>query len=145
MEIVVNDTNILIDLYNAGLLQYCGQLGLDFRTLDVVMNEIVAEEQKRAVLALVDKGFLKVHSLSGEQVAEVFGMVASYRGVCNLSSVDVSRNIISTTEMITALERLLRSNSRLPKRLIQERISELHQAESILKQHIDNVNPSGNL
>lgn len=133
MEIVVNDTNILIDLYNAGLLQYCGQLGLDFRTLDVVMNEIVAEEQKRAVLALVDKGFLKVHSLSGEQVAEVFGMVASYRGVCNLSSVDVSRNIISTTEMITALERLLRSNSRLPKRLIQERISELHQAESILK------------
>lgn len=133
MEIVVNDTNILIDLYNAGLLQYCGQLGLDFRTLDMVMNEIVAEEQKRAVLALVDKGFLKVHSLSGEQVAEVFGMVASYRGVCNLSSVDVSRNIISTTEMITALERLLRSNSRLPKRLIQERISELHQAESILK------------
>lgn len=128
MEIIVNDTNILIDLYNAGLLQYCGQLGLDFRTLDVVMNEIVAEEQKRAVLALVDKGFLKVHSLSGEQVAEVFGMVASYRGVCNLSSVDVSRNIISTTEMITALERLLRSNSRLPKRLIQERISELHQA-----------------
>ncbi len=175
MEIVVNDTNILIDLYNAGLLRYCGQLGLDFRTLDVVMNEIVAEEQKRAVLALVDKGFLKVHSLSGEQVAEVFGMVASYRGVCNLSSVDVSvlvyakrckcrlltgdktlrdkastenvvvsgilyitdlmtsRNIISTTEMITALERLLRSNSRLPQRLIQERISELHQAESILK------------
>ena len=133
MEIVVNDTNILIDLYNAGLLQYCGQLGLDFRTLDVVMNEIVAEEQKRAVLALVNKGFLKVHSLSGEQVSEVFGMVASYRGVCNLSSVDVSRNIISTTEMITALERLLRSNSRLPKRLIQERISELHQAESILK------------
>ena len=102
-------------------------------------------------------------------------MVASYRGVCNLSSVDVSvlvyakrckcrlltgdktlrdkastenvvvsgilyitdlmtsRNIISTTEMITALERLLRSNSRLPQRLIQERISELHQAESILK------------
>lgn len=40
MEIVVNDTNILIDLYNAGLLPYCKKLNLDFRTLDVVINEI---------------------------------------------------------------------------------------------------------
>lgn len=29
MEIVVNDTNILIDLYNAGLLKYCQLLNLD--------------------------------------------------------------------------------------------------------------------
>lgn len=41
MEIVVNDTNILIDLYNAGLLGCCKQLNLDFRTLDLIMEEMI--------------------------------------------------------------------------------------------------------
>lgn len=90
MEVVVNDTNILIDLFNAGLLQYCGSLGLDFRTLDVVLNEIVVDSQRKAVLALVDDGFLTVHSLSGEQMLRVFDMVAAYKGLCNLSPEDIS-------------------------------------------------------
>ena len=48
MEIVVNDTNILIDLFNAGLLPYCKQLNLEFRTLDLIMNEISVVEQREA-------------------------------------------------------------------------------------------------
>lgn len=43
MEIVINDTNILIDLFNAGLLGYCRQLDIEFRTLDVIMEEITVE------------------------------------------------------------------------------------------------------
>lgn len=55
MEIVVNDTNILIDLYNAGLLPYCKKLNLDFRTLDVVINEIENSEQYAASKALLTR------------------------------------------------------------------------------------------
>lgn len=90
MEIVVNDTNILIDLFNAGLLPYCKQLNLEFRTLDLIMNEISVVEQREAVQAIVDEGTLKVFSLSGEQVGKVYLKISEYQGVCNLSPEDIS-------------------------------------------------------
>ena len=71
MEIVVNDTNILIDLYNAGLLLHCKRLDLDFRTLDVVINEIEEREQLDAVEQLVGSRTLRVDSLSSNQVERV--------------------------------------------------------------------------
>lgn len=167
MEIVINDTNILIDLFNAGLLDYCKQLDIEFRTLDVIMEEITDEEQKQAVNKLVEDGTLSVCALTGEQVATVFEKVRFYDGVCNLSPVDISamvyaidnncrlltgdktlrdkatlenvkvsgilyltdmissNGIISPTDMIHSLERLLASNGRLPKKLIRERIEVL--------------------
>lgn len=167
MEIVVNDTNILIDLFNAGLLPYCKMLNLKFRTLDVIMSEIVNAEQHAAVQRIIDEGTLTVYSLSGKQVGTVFQKVAEYQGVCNLSAEDISvmvyaidndcrlltgdktlrdkatlENVkvsgilyltdmltqeaaISNDEMVAALERLLCSNSRLPKKLIRERIDAL--------------------
>lgn len=57
MEIVVNDANVLIDLFNAGLLPYLKELGLDFRTLDVIINEIEDEEQQSAVQSIIDSEF----------------------------------------------------------------------------------------
>lgn len=167
MEIVVNDTNILIDLFNAGLLPYCKKLNLEFRTLDVVINEIEDTEQYSAVQSIINDGTLSVYSLSGEQVSIVFQKVAEYQGICNLSVEDISvmvyaidndcrlltgdkklrdkatlenvkvsgilyltdmltqEAVISNNEMIAALERLLISNNRLPKKLIKERIDAL--------------------
>lgn len=167
MEIVVNDTNILIDLFNAGLLPYCKKLNLEFRTLDVVINEIEDTEQYSAVQSIINEGTLSVYSLSGEQVGTVFQKVAEYQGICNLSVEDISvmvyaidndcrlltgdkklrekatlenvkvsgvlyltdmltqETVISNNEMIAALERLLSSNNRLPKKLIKERIDAL--------------------
>ena len=167
MEIVVNDTNILIDLFNAGLLPYCKKLNLEFRTLDVIINEIEDTEQHSAVQSIIDEGTLAVHSLSGKQVGTVFQKVAEYQGVCNLSVEDISvmvyaidndcrlltgdkklkdkatlenvkvsgilfltdmltqEAVISNDEMASALERLLNSNNRLPKKLIKERIDAL--------------------
>ncbi len=167
MEIVVNDTNILIDLFNAGLLPYCKKLNLEFRTLDVIINEIEDTEQYSAVQSIIDEGTLAVHSLSGKQVGTVFQKVAEYQGVCNLSVEDISvmvyaidndcrlltgdkklkdkatlenvkvsgilfltdmltqEAVISNDEMASALERLLNSNNRLPKKLIKERIDAL--------------------
>lgn len=167
MEIVVNDTNILIDLYNAGLLPYCKKLNLDFRTLDVIINEIEEEEQMCAVQRIIEEGTLKVCSLSRQQMETVFQKVAEYEGCCNLSPEDISimiyaidnhcrlltgdktlknratlenvevsgilyvtdmlaqGNMICREEMIIALERLLNSNNRLPKKMINERIDKL--------------------
>lgn len=90
MEIVVNDTNILIDLYNAGLLPFCGKLDIEFRTLDVVLEEIRNGNQMDAVRQMIDDGVLKVFSLSGEQMFSVMRKVGQYNGICNLSVVDIS-------------------------------------------------------
>ena len=167
MEIVVNDTNILIDLFNAGLLPYCKRLNLEFRTLDLVLNEIEDAEQHDAVQRIIDEGTLAVCSLSGEQIGTVYQKVAEYQGVCNLSVEDISvmvyaidndcrlltgdkklkdkatlenvkvsgilyltdmltqEAVIANDEMASALERLLNSNNRLPKKLIKERIDAL--------------------
>lgn len=56
MEIVVNDTNILIDLYYADLLDYCTQLDLEFRTLDLVVEEISIREQREAIDRMIAQG-----------------------------------------------------------------------------------------
>lgn len=165
MEIVVNDTNILIDLYNAGLLSHCKSLDLDFRTLDVVISEIEDSNQFEAVEELVSDGTLRVDSLSPNQVERVFQMIREYDGVCNLSPEDISvmvyakdnncrlltgdktlrtkafieniqvsgvlyltdllseAHVLSYSDMAESLELLLASNSRLPRKLIQERIN----------------------
>ena len=164
MEIVINDTNILIDLFNAGLLDYCKLLTIEFRTLDLIMEEITVKEQKDAVNKLVADGVLTVCVLTGEQIAKVFDKIALYDGNCNLSPEDISvmvyaidnncrlltgdkalrdkatlenvtvsgilyltdmlsqNEIVSPASMIQALELLLESNGRLPKKLIRERI-----------------------
>jgi predicted nucleic acid-binding protein len=167
MEVVVNDTNILIDLFNAGLLPYCRKLNLEFRTLDVVINEIEVPDQHAAVQRIIDEGTLTVYSLSSKQMMNVLQRVAEYHGVCNLSVEDISvmvyaidndcrlltgdkklrekatlenvkvsgiiyltdllmkEAVIANEEMVLALERLLASNNRLPKKLIKERIESL--------------------
>lgn len=167
MEVVINDTNILIDLYQAGLLDYCGKLNIEFRTLDLIMAELVEEHQHQAVLRMVDEGKLHVCELTGLQMGRVANMINDYRGVCNLSVQDVSvlvyamenncrlltgdrvlrstaekldvrvsgilyltdmmtdQGVIDNRDMAVALVRLLASNTRLPKRLIEERIAKL--------------------
>lgn len=90
MEVVINDTNILIDLYNAGLLSYCRELDIEFRTLDLIIDEIKDEQQGRAIQSLIDDGTLKVYSLSSSLMTRVFNMMIEYQGVCNLSAVDIS-------------------------------------------------------
>lgn len=167
MEIVVSDTNILIDLYNSGLLYYCKQLDLDFRTLDLIIEEIEVPEQRATINEIIKNGSLKVCSLTGSQVADVYQKIRYYNGKCNLSPEDISvmvyaidnhcrlltgdktlrkkailenvtvsgilyltdmlirESVLEPTCMIRSLKLLLESNSRLPKKLIEERIAQL--------------------
>lgn len=167
MEIVINDTNILIDLYEAGLLDCCRELDIEFRTLDLIIDEIIDKRQSLAIQTLIEDGTLKVCSLSDSLMLTVFEMVNEYQGSCNLSAQDISvmvyakhhncrlltgdkvlrkkaeqqsitvlgilyltdmmteKNIVATEKMLSALESLLSSNNRLPRKLIEERIGRI--------------------
>ena len=86
----MNDTNILIDLAKADLLRLCPLMSLEFHTLDVIVEEVEDDEQRRAVDVLVAEGTLKVRSLSGKQMMTVMEKVEEYDGKCNLSPEDIS-------------------------------------------------------
>lgn len=167
MEIVINDANILIDLCNAGLLPYCKKLGMEFRTLDVVMKEITDSGQQVEINRIIDDGTLRVCGLTGVQLLKVLEYKETFGGHCNLSVQDISvmvyaqeygcrlltgdkalRNraaasginvsgilyitdamtrekVISDPQMADALRLLMKTNSRLPHKLIRERICKL--------------------
>ena len=90
MEIVINDTNILIDLYNSKLLQYCKLLNFDFRTIDFVIHEIKIDEQLEAIQKMIDEGMLKVYSLDGQMMQTVYEKKILYQDQCNVSITDIS-------------------------------------------------------
>lgn len=49
MEIIVNDTNIFIDLYSCNLLDDFFMLPYNIHTTDFVMNELKEDEQRKVV------------------------------------------------------------------------------------------------
>ena len=63
MDIVVNDTNIFLDLISIGLLDASFELPIKFHTVDYVIEEIINEEQNAEVAALIKEGKLYVKYL----------------------------------------------------------------------------------
>jgi len=167
MEVVISDTNILIDLFSSGLLNHCNNLNLDFRTIDLVLSEVKSVEQLTAINNIIDHGILKVDSLDSRQLGLAAKMIGLYQPACNLSAVDVavivyakehhcrlltgdkkmrekakSENVVvsgilylidrliegksmSNGEMVASLLSLMKSNARLPQKLILQRIESL--------------------
>ena len=71
MDIIVNDTNIFIDLFTSGLLDEFHCLPIEVHTVDFVINELTDDEQRKAVEFFVNSNHLKVHNLSGEEILDV--------------------------------------------------------------------------
>lgn len=71
MEIVVNDTNIFIDLCCVDLLEEFFMLPYEVHTLDMVLAELTHKEQRRSVETFVERGKLYVHKMSGEEIKNV--------------------------------------------------------------------------
>ena len=86
--IVVNDTNIFIDLCKINLLNEFFDLPLQIHTTDFVIGELEEEDQKERVLAfhMAQKLFIKSHS--AKEVAEI----AAFQAECknNVSIADCS-------------------------------------------------------
>lgn len=88
MEVIVNDTNILIDLYSIGLLDALCELPFDLRSVDFVIAEITDGNQAAAISALVAKGKIKIESFDSDELAEIIMEHSAISG--NLSVTDCS-------------------------------------------------------
>lgn len=88
MKIIVNDTNIFIDLHSIGLLEALCDLPYDVRTVDFVIAEITNPEQSEAILGLAKDGKIKIESFDEEELGEIITEHSSVPG--NISIPDCS-------------------------------------------------------
>jgi len=86
MEIVVNDTNIFIDLFQIGFLDEFFRLPFEVHTLDFVVNELKDENQRSAVKKFIDSGALTLKKTNPEELVEILNLQNSTPG--NLSTID---------------------------------------------------------
>jgi rRNA maturation endonuclease Nob1 len=117
MRIVVNDANILIDIVKLELTEAFFQLNFQFYTTDLVFNEV--DEPQAAILRqFVENGKLKVHSLTSEELTELYELSGT---IGNLSDNDLSAFI--KAQKLKGL--LITSDNRLRKHA-KERDQEVH-------------------
>lgn len=80
MEIVVNDTNIFIDLYSIGLLEQFFELPITVHTVDFIINELTEEDQYKAIRKYVDNGRLNVQSFDAVELLEIIELQSKAGG-----------------------------------------------------------------
>lgn len=90
MDIVVKDTNIIIDLIKTGLLQFCALLDIEWHTTLHVIYEIEDEEQRKSILSCIGNGILKVDVFEGEDLDLLLNTSHDYGKKTNLSETDCS-------------------------------------------------------
>ena len=88
MKILVNDTNIFIDLHSVGLLEEMYRLPYEIHTVDFVVAEIADADQRRIFDELVDRGEIYVDGFTADEVIEIVEEHSSVSG--NLSIPDCS-------------------------------------------------------
>lgn len=71
MKILVNDTNIFIDLHSVGLLEEMCRLPYEIHTVDFVVAEIADADQRRIFDELVDRGEIYVDGFTADEVIEI--------------------------------------------------------------------------
>lgn len=86
MDIVVSDTNILVDLYTIKLLREMCRLPIRVHTVDFVINELTEGEQREEVDRMVDDGMITVKHFTGKEMGELIETYETCGG--NLSIAD---------------------------------------------------------
>jgi len=86
-EIVVNDTNIFIDLCRLRLLDGLFALPLEIHTVDFVIGELADEEQRKAVVSFLEKGKLTIRSFLPNEVAEIVRLKSTAGGNLSVTAV----------------------------------------------------------
>mgnify|MGYP003190410128 FL=1 len=88
MKILVNDTNIFIDLHSVGLLEEMCRLPYEIHTVDFVVAEIADADQRRIFDELVAQGGIFIDEFTADEVIEIVEEHSSVSG--NLSIPDCS-------------------------------------------------------
>lgn len=111
MDVIVEDTNILIDLFNTGLIRYCQLMEIEFHTTSYVINEIEDHEQRSFIIGYIINGLLKVDSFEGDDFVLLVNTKQSFEGVNNLSDADCSVMLLAERlhcRLLTADQKLVR-------------------------------------
>ena len=85
MKIIVNDTNILIDLMNISLLDVFLELDFKFHTNDLIINEITNAEQEAIINKVISENKLIVNETKAEDYPRIISLLIN-----NLSFEDCS-------------------------------------------------------
>lgn len=97
MEIIVNDTNIFIDLHSCGLLDSFFKLPCKVHTTDFVISELTNREQREAVMKFCAKEQLTIKSFTSKELAAIWEYYNKSNKVCNVSIEDCSVLIYTKT------------------------------------------------
>lgn len=89
-KIVVNDTNVFIDLYEVGLLEDFFSLPWEVHTTDLVMLELQREGQHETVARYKADKRLVVPVSEAKELLEIGNMYQQYLNRTNLSLTDCS-------------------------------------------------------
>ena len=89
-QIVVNDTNVFIDLHDVGLLDKFFRLPWEVYTTDFVMSELQQDDQKAAVVGFKAEGRLHVVEFEFEEIVEINKLKQQYNVQTNVSLTDCS-------------------------------------------------------
>ena len=72
MDIVINDTNIFLDLYDVDLLEAFFQLPVQVHTVDFVVDEIKRPAQQSVIQDLIGRGVLVVKDYSSTSLVNLY-------------------------------------------------------------------------
>lgn len=118
MIAAVQDANVLIDLLNAGLLEVSVRLDMTFHVVDVVVEEIAGEDQRRELDAAIENGWLTVDAL-GEAEAE---LAASFQ----IEAAPISFQDAASLSLAQSLKAILLTGDRPLRNLAQRHSTETH-------------------
>ena len=90
MKLIVEDTNIIIDLFNTGLLQFCKKMDIEFHTTDLVIKEIKMPEQRNTIKGLVINKELNMDVFTIDEMLQLASLKEECRGKNNLTTADCS-------------------------------------------------------
>ena len=90
MKIIVEDTNIIIDLFKTGLLSFCMELKLEFHTTRYVVAEILESSQSAVLIGMINNGQLLIGDFVGEEYERLIKYIDECNGENNLSEADCS-------------------------------------------------------
>ncbi len=90
MEIIVNDTNIFIDLYDCDLLGAFFKLPYNIHTVDFVVAELINAKQREAIDAFIASKDLTVKTFAPKEVIAIYEFAYVESLESNLSITDCS-------------------------------------------------------
>ena len=87
-KIVVNDTNVFIDLFNVGLLEGFFSLPWEVHTTEFVLLELTREGQRDSVSQYEDNGLLHIPVFDGSVMSEIVELYLQHMSKTNVSLTD---------------------------------------------------------